>query len=205
MCGVVGSNPKQQSNETVKLMIDSGSQRTVCGLNFAKDNETDDSEGTKLWGIQDQKIEAHGKKLSMLHGQAHEAPIPASIKVDVSDVARNVVSLESLLRAGFDVHFTNLGHTCWMENGGQKTTTNELHEFGCGETAVGARVALLATARSEQLEERSRVALAGLVRGMARFCFVSMCQKTQATMLHLEKKKSHVMVRLSLRKDVKTS
>ena len=40
------------------------------------------------------------------HGQANETPVPASIKVDVSDVARNVASMGRLLRAGFDLHFT---------------------------------------------------------------------------------------------------
>ena len=43
------------------------------------------------------------------HGQANETPVPASIKVDVSDVARNVASMGRLLRAGFDLHFTNHG------------------------------------------------------------------------------------------------
>ena len=49
--------------------------------------------GQKLWDIQDQKIEAHGKKIvdAKFHSQAIETPVPASIKVDVSDVARNVV------------------------------------------------------------------------------------------------------------------
>ena len=74
-------------------MIDSCSQSTACGVNFAKDKETEDSESAKLWGIQDQKIEAHGKKIVMFHGQTNEAPIPASIKVDVSDVSRNVASM----------------------------------------------------------------------------------------------------------------
>ena len=62
----------------MKLMIDRG-------VNFAKDHETDDSERAKLWDIQDQKIEAHGRKIVevMFHGQANEAPVPASIKVDV--------------------------------------------------------------------------------------------------------------------------
>ena len=52
-------------------------------------------------------------------------PVPASIKVDVSDVARNVASMGRLLRALFDLHFTNHGHTCRMENGGVKTTISE--------------------------------------------------------------------------------
>ena len=119
VCGVAGSNPSlnQQSKDKVKLMIDSGSHSTACSVDFAKGYATDDTERAKLWDIQDQKIEAHGKKIVdvKFHGQANETPVPASIKVDVSDVARNVASMGRLLRAGFDLHFTNQGHTCWME------------------------------------------------------------------------------------------
>ena len=115
-------------------------------------------------------------------GQANETPVPASIKVDVSDVARNVASMGRLLRAGFDLHFTNHGHTCWMENGGLNTTSSDdsptsealLYSLDVavlpppGETcksepAVGARVAPIA-ADEERVEEGSRVESAGLVR-----------------------------------------
>ena len=44
-------------------MIDSGSQSTACCVEFAKDYAIDDSERAKLWDIQDQKIEAHGKTI----------------------------------------------------------------------------------------------------------------------------------------------
>ena len=96
-------------------------------MDFAKGYATDDTERAKLWDIQDQKIEAHGKKIVdvKFHGQVNETPVPASIKVDVSDVARNVASMGRLLRARFDLHFTKHGHTCWMENGGLKTTISE--------------------------------------------------------------------------------
>ena len=69
-------------------------------MDYVKDYETDDSERAKLWDIQDQKIEAHGKKIVdvMFHSQTNEAPVPASIKVDVSDVARNVASMGRLPR-----------------------------------------------------------------------------------------------------------
>ena len=85
VCGVAaGSSPnlKQQSNENVKLMIDCGSQRTDCCVDFAKDY---DSERAKLWDIQDQKVEAHGKKIVdvMFHGQTKEG----------LNVARNVASM----------------------------------------------------------------------------------------------------------------
>ena len=107
VCGVAGSNPT--------LKIDSGSQSTAC--------IQERSRGT----FRIRKIEAHGKKIVdvTFHGQANETPVPTSIKVDVSDVARNVASMGRLLRARFDLHFTNHGHTCWMENGGLKTTISE--------------------------------------------------------------------------------
>ena len=86
-----------------------GSQSTACSVDFAKGYATNDTERAKLWDIQDQKIEAYGKKIVdvKFHGQANETPVPASIKVDVSDVARNVASMGRLLRARFDLHFTN--------------------------------------------------------------------------------------------------
>ena len=186
MCGVAGSSPSlnQQSKDKVKLMIDSGSQSTPCSVDFAKGYATDDTERAKLWDIQDQKIEAHGKKIVdvKFHGQANETPVPASIKADVSDVARNVASMGRLLRAGFDMHFTNHGHTCWMENGGLKTTISEdsptseapLYSLDVevlpapGETcesrsAASARIAPIAE-DDERVEEGNRVELAGLVR-----------------------------------------
>ena len=109
VCGVAGSNPSlnQQSKDKVKLMIDSGSQSTACSMDFAKGYATVDTERAKLWDIQDQTIEEHGKKSVdvKFHGQSNETPVPASIKVDVSDVARNVASMGRLLRARFDLHF----------------------------------------------------------------------------------------------------
>ena len=114
VCGVAGSNPnlKPKNNEKVKLMIDSGLQSIACSVDIAKDNATHDSERAKLWDIQDQKSKHMARKIVdvMEHGQTNEAPIPASINVDVSDVARNVASIGRLLRAGFDLHFTNHGH-----------------------------------------------------------------------------------------------
>ena len=76
-------------------MNDSGSQSTACSVDFAKGHATDVTERAKrarLWDIQDQKIEAQGKKIVdvMFHGQAIETLVPASIKVDVSDVSSNV-------------------------------------------------------------------------------------------------------------------
>ena len=114
--------------------------------------------------------------------------------MDVSDVAQNVVSMGSLLRAGFKLNFTNLGHTCWMQNCPQRTTIREdsptseapLYsldvevlpppgECDTGTSSAGARVAPISAAESEQLEEGSTVELAFVVRdsglnGMKGIC-----------------------------------
>ena len=78
MCGVAGSSPnlKQQSNEKVKMMIDSGSFGTACCVDFSKDYATDDSERAELWDVQDQKVEAQGKQNVdvMVHGQTGSHP-----------------------------------------------------------------------------------------------------------------------------------
>ena len=87
-----------------------------------------------------------------------------------------------LARAEFNLHFTNHGHTCWMENGGLKTTISEdsptseapLYSLDVkvlpppGEicesrSAASARIAPIAM-DEERVEEGSRVELAGLVR-----------------------------------------
>ena len=152
-------------------MIDSGSQSTACCVDFAKDYATDDSDGKKFVDVK-------------FHGQSNEAPVPASMKVDVSDVASKVAPVNRLLKAGFDLHFTNHGPPCWMENGGLKTAISEdsatsgapLHtldvevspppgELSNGNTAVGPRVAPI-TAGDVRLEKGSRVELAGLVQDM---------------------------------------
>ena len=71
---LVSPSLNQQSNDKVKLMIDSGSQSAACSVDFAKGYATDDTERAKLWDIQDQKIEAHDKKIAdvKFHGQAKE-------------------------------------------------------------------------------------------------------------------------------------
>ena len=66
--------------DKVKLMIDSGSQSTACSVDLEKDYATDDTGRAKLWDIQDQKIEAHGKKIVdvKFYGQTRPLFQPAS-------------------------------------------------------------------------------------------------------------------------------
>ena len=58
-------------------------------------------------------------------GEVGEDDIDPSLKMDASNVARNVASMGRLTRAGFDLHFTNhftnFGHTSWMERDGRRT------------------------------------------------------------------------------------
>ena len=70
-----------------------------------------------------------------------------------------------LLRPGFDSHFTNRGHTCWMEPEDSSTSEAPLDSLDVevlpppgvpsnGKTADGARAAHIA-AENERLEEGS--------------------------------------------------
>ena len=124
---VAGVSCQVPSSKIQELMIDSGSQSTACSLAFAPDYAIDDSEKARLWDIQDQAIQAHGKKIVDVKfiGKEGEEGIYGSVKVDVSDVGRDVASMGRLLRAGFDMHFTNKGHDCWLEKDGKKTTIHE--------------------------------------------------------------------------------
>ena len=78
-------------------------------MNFAKDYETDDSERAELRGVQDQEMLHVARKLSMCCStdKHTKLPIPASVKVDVSDVDQNVASMGRLLRARLDLHLLN--------------------------------------------------------------------------------------------------
>ena len=51
--------------------------------------------------------------------------IPCSLSMDVSDVGKDVVSMGRMLRAGFDMHFTEKGHKCCMEHGGRLSKIDE--------------------------------------------------------------------------------
>ena len=69
----------------------------------------------------------YGKKIVdvKFRGEGVQKDIPYNLSMDVSDVAREVVSMGRLLRAGFDMHFANKGHTCWMEYRGASTRIEE--------------------------------------------------------------------------------
>ena len=100
----------------------------------------------------------------------------------MSDVARNVASMGRLLRAGLDLHFTNHGHTRWMENGSLRTTISEdsptseapLYSVDVevllppGESCESRSTASARIAPNvmnyERLEEGSEIELAGRVR-----------------------------------------
>lgn len=118
----------RESDESIEeLMIDSGSQSTACRVDFAPEYGIDDTDKARLWDIQDCEIPAYGKKLVDVKfvGEVGEDDIDASLKMDASNVARNVASMGRLTRAGFDLHFTNFGHTSWMERDGRRTTIYE--------------------------------------------------------------------------------
>ena len=96
-------------------MIDSGSQSSACSRRFAPEYEADISEKAKLWDIQGNAITSYGKKIIDIEFQDEKESIPGQIKMDVSDVGKNVLSMGRLIRSGFDLHFTCNGHASWMK------------------------------------------------------------------------------------------
>ena len=108
ICGVRMEEPEEQG-EIEELLIDSGSQSTACMVSFAPEYGVDDTEKVKLWDIQNNKIGSYGKKVvdvNFVDGMGVKA-IPGRLRMDVSDVGRNVAAMGRLLRAGFDLHFTD--------------------------------------------------------------------------------------------------
>ena len=125
MCSVSSQAP--WAGDTTDLMIDSGSQSTACRPDFAPEYGIDDSEVARLRDIQDNLIPAYGKKVVDVQflGDDPESTVNGCLKMDVGDVSKNVASMGRLLRAGFDLHFTQDGHKCWMEKGGKVTQVYE--------------------------------------------------------------------------------
>ena len=58
-------------------------------------------------------------------GDDNQEDIPCSLCVDVSDVGKDVASMGRMLRAGFDMHFIEKGHKCWMEHKGRQSKFEE--------------------------------------------------------------------------------
>ena len=89
-------------------MLDLRSQSTACTSSFAFDYGVDDTEKAKLRDIQDQPIESYGKKIVDVEfmGDDKQGDIPCSLSMDVSNVGKDIVSMGRMLRAGFDIHFT---------------------------------------------------------------------------------------------------
>ena len=74
----VVSDPGSSVSQRVRA-VNSSPVSPVCWSESAEDEE----DWPDVWDIQDQKIEAHGKKIvdEKFHGQANETPVPASVKV----------------------------------------------------------------------------------------------------------------------------
>ena len=115
-----------QQRESHRLLLDSGSQSTACRPDFAPEYAVDDSERALLLDIQNNEIASYGKKVVDVNFLGTgDARMAGKLKLDVSDVGKNVASMGRMLKAGFDLHFTNRGHDCWMEKDGLRTTVHE--------------------------------------------------------------------------------
>jgi hypothetical protein len=122
ICGVT----RHESVGVHDLMIDSGSQSTAVRPGFAPEYEIDDSEIPLLWDIREKQIKAYGRKIVRCEFAGDdETVLEGCIGVDVAEVGKDVASMGRILRAGFDMHYTNYGHTCWMERSGIRSTICE--------------------------------------------------------------------------------
>ena len=92
------------------LMLDSGSQSNACRRSFAPEYDIDDSDKVRLWDIQDSNIRSHGRKIVDITMIGKRSETHNQVKMDVSDVGKDVLSMGRLLRSGYDVHFTGNGH-----------------------------------------------------------------------------------------------
>ena len=121
----VAAGCSQQSG-THRLLLDSNSQSTACRPDFAPEYAVDDSERALLLDIQNNEIASYGKKVvDVSFIGTGEERMAGRLKMDVSDVGKNVASMGRMLQAGLDLHFTNRGHDCWMEKDGQRTSVQE--------------------------------------------------------------------------------
>ena len=79
--------------------------------------------GCALRDIQDNDIPSYGKRTVDVEFVGEEQQnLRSRLRMDVSDVGKNVAAMGRLLRAGFDMHFTEGGHNCWMAKDNQTTT-----------------------------------------------------------------------------------
>jgi len=180
VCAIAQQAKEENGTGYEELMIDSGSQSTSCKPDFAADYQVDDTDCARLWDIQDRQIAAYGKKVVDVEfvGQVEEPSVPGRLRIDVSEVGKNVAAMGRLLRAGFDLHFTKGGHESWMERDGARTTLFEddpaseaplfymrvrVLPTPASRREPGLIVAPLA-AEVEILEQGCEVQLAGLVR-----------------------------------------
>jgi hypothetical protein len=104
-----------ESKQVHKLMIDSGSQSTACRPDFAPEYAIDDSEKAKLWDIQDQQIEAYGKKVVDVNflGDRATKKLPGQLRFDVGKVGKNVASMGMV--GGEPPHY--FGRVFWGRRG----------------------------------------------------------------------------------------
>ena len=110
VCGLSSYRP--EPNSINFLMLDSGSQSNACRKEFAPQCDVDDSEKAKFWDIQDTTIRSHGKNIVDITMHGDRDRTFNQIKMDVSDIGKDVLAMGRLLRSGYDLHFTDRGHKC---------------------------------------------------------------------------------------------
>ena len=108
-----------------KVLIDSGSQSNATMPSFASEYPIDDTHRANLWDVKEDRIISYGKRVAVLSFLGPEVDMSGKVAVDVAEVGQNLFSLGRMCRSDFDFHFTEFGHTCWMERNGQTALIEE--------------------------------------------------------------------------------
>jgi hypothetical protein len=104
------SEPPEKPQE---ILIDSGSEVTVCPSSFVHAVGTRPAETTmNLRAADGSSIAHHGAGEVSFELQASDGLQKATMKFQVAGVFRPVASISELMNKGFDVHF--VGGQCWI-------------------------------------------------------------------------------------------
>ena len=99
-------------------MVDSGSVSTACPYAWCSDISVNNEDKVHVQDIQQRRIPSHGSRVVPLEWWGSEGRAECKVKVDVADVAYQVVSLGNMIESGFTFSFDD--YRCYMHKGNQR-------------------------------------------------------------------------------------
>ena len=118
LCEVCAVNYEQRDDTQAEILIDSGSEVTVCPKKFADKLGTNQADARlKLRAVDGSNIEHHGQRRVPFELETSEGTQNASMMFQVAGVVRPVASVGELCDKSFDVHF--VGGEGWMSKDGK--------------------------------------------------------------------------------------